>query len=1114
MAITVATAYVQVVPSLSGVGKAIANAFDSAAENAGKSAGGKAGSGMLSGLSAKAGAIAGAVQSVVGKAVSAVSSSIGSAISRADQMNNFPKVMKNLGYSAEDAGASIRKISSALDGLPTTSSAMAGMVQQLAPLTKSLDEATNISLAFNDAMLAGGASTAEQENALTQYTQMLAAGKVDMAAWRSIQAAMPGQLNQIAEAMLGAGKNGNDLYEAMKDGTVSFDDFNQAVMRLDKQGLGQYASFADQAKAATQGIGTAVENVRNRVAKAMQKVIEAIGTDRIAGAINGISSKFGPMGDAAAKAVTVARKAFDKMGAAVTDLAGKVKQTAGFQAFANAVTNLRDALGDAWGMLRKTASGVMDSVTAMTGSQPVVTAFANAFRFLSDKVADVANGIRLAVQAISLSLEGLSGGTAVDDLASVFDQLRITVNTVKQAVMDFLSGVASSGMWQAIGQVAHTVAQAFDDITWKVWSALDALNTQPGFDWAGLGKQIGDAFGAAIDAVNSVAKAFADMASRNLQPLADAIGNISTAIAGMSVDALGRLADALTRLSDWVDAHSQGVANAITAVGLAFISWKGLDMTIGAVTTALNAFSVACNGLSGGLMAVMGMGTGLKGLGDAIKGAGIATALGGAIGSVKDLGAAISLIPEALGEAGAVIGPKLATIGGAIGGAFSSLAPILSNPVTWIVVAIAAVIAAGVWFFTKTETGRKAWQSFCNAVSTAWNGMLTGIKTLWDNVSGAVSSAWNTFTTTLGTAWNALCNAVTTAWNTVWGVLEPIFAAIGHALYWIGIVVAAGLVTAWHVMCDVVTTVWDTITNAVSAGVQAVSDWFHSWFDPLVTWWQGVWQGISGWFSDRWNDITGIAQTVTTDVSDAIHSVFDAISGWWSGVWDGVSNTFSTIWNAIKSTADNVLNAISDTFHSIFDPIANWWGDVWDGVKNAASNAVQHVADTLSGVKDKVLGAFKGAGDWLRDVGGQIIEGLKRGITDKFDSLKNTVSDTCGKIQDWAEGVLGINSPSRVMRREVGRYVTLGLALGITDEARSVRKATEGVLGQIIAVQAPAIGMPTAGGIGSATPTLATAAAGAGGITLNYQNYAAPGLSAEQQLTDAAQRSKAILLGI
>lgn len=304
MAYQLAQAYVQIVPSMKGVGKAIENAFDGPSKSTGQKAGQSIGSGLSVGFAAKVGAVAGIASTVFSKVASVVTGSLNSAISRADQMNNFPKVMKNLGYSSEDAAASIKKISSALDGLPTTSSAMTGMVQQLAPLTSNLDQATNIALAFNNAMLAGGASTMEQENALTQYTQMLSAGKVDMQAWRSIQAAMPGQLNQVAEAMLGAGKNSNDLYEAMKNGSISFDDFNKKVMELNQNGFGKYASFAQQAKDAIQGIGTAMENVQNRVAKAVQKVVEAVGVENIAGAINGFSSQFGKVGDAAASMVT------------------------------------------------------------------------------------------------------------------------------------------------------------------------------------------------------------------------------------------------------------------------------------------------------------------------------------------------------------------------------------------------------------------------------------------------------------------------------------------------------------------------------------------------------------------------------------------------------------------------------------------------------------------------------------------------------------------------------------------------------------------------------------------------------------------------------------------
>ena len=319
MTYNLATAFVPIVPSMEGVGKAIEKAFGDVSQNAGSKGGVNAGKGFASGLLAKGGII-GAAAAVTTKAMSVISGSIGNAVSRADQMNNFPKVMKNLGYSSQDAAASIKKISNALDGLPTTSSAMTGMVQQLAPLTSNLDEATNIALAFNNAMLAGGASTMEQENALTQYTQMLSAGKVDMQAWRSIQAAMPGQLNQVAEAMLGAGKNSNDLYEAMKNGSISFDDFNKKVMELNQNGFGKYASFAQQAKDATQGIGTAMENVQNRVAKAVQKVIEAVGVENIAGAINGFSSQFGKIGDAAAGMVTGVKGWFGKAAQAAQPL--------------------------------------------------------------------------------------------------------------------------------------------------------------------------------------------------------------------------------------------------------------------------------------------------------------------------------------------------------------------------------------------------------------------------------------------------------------------------------------------------------------------------------------------------------------------------------------------------------------------------------------------------------------------------------------------------------------------------------------------------------------------------------------------------------------------------
>ena len=223
---------------------------------------------------ALAGAVGGAVAAATSKAISTVMGAIDGAVRRVDVMRNFPKIMENLGYSAGDAAASIKTMSDRLTGLPTSLDAMAGSVQQLAPLTGSLASATDLSLALNNALLAGGKSTSIQTNALEQYTQMLSVGKVDLAAFKALVTAMPGQLGQLSQSLLGAGSNWTDLYAAMQDGRVSFDQFNAAILDLNQNGLAGYASFAEQAKDATKGIGTAQENLGTAVTRGLANLID------------------------------------------------------------------------------------------------------------------------------------------------------------------------------------------------------------------------------------------------------------------------------------------------------------------------------------------------------------------------------------------------------------------------------------------------------------------------------------------------------------------------------------------------------------------------------------------------------------------------------------------------------------------------------------------------------------------------------------------------------------------------------------------------------------------------------------------------------------------------
>lgn len=581
MAYNLATAYVPIVPSMDGVGKALEKAFGDASKTTGSKTGQSIGKGLSVGFASKVGAVAGITSNVFSKVASVVTSSLGSAVDRADQMNNFPKVMKNLGYSATDAAASIKKISDALDGLPTTSSAMTGMVQQLAPLTSNLDEATDIALAFNNAMLAGGASTMEQENALTQYTQMLSAGKVDMQAWRSIQAAMPGQLNQVAEAMLGAGKNSNDLYEAMKNGSISFDDFNKKVIELNQNGFGKYASFAQQAKDATQGIGTAMENVKNRVAKAVQKVIDAVGVENIAGAINRFSSQFGKVGDAAAGMVTDVKKKFSEAGKWITGLYDKLDKT-------GAITRFKDTISTAFESARSRVTEAVDRIAgSFKGLVPdgaIVSAIEDVLKYVGTVFSDFADWVADTVEWWSKFIAALKDTGAVQQLAgalgSLFDAIgdvadafRGAGDMAESAAGRFDSAKGSAELLGAVIKVAADLVQKMADQLKRVaeWvkKFTDTLSDSGALDtWMDALERIFSALGDALGSLKKLGKALdggkksAEGAGKGLDTAAaaakgfaayiGAVANVVETVAGVLdgiASVVGKLADGI----DWLN---------------------------------------------------------------------------------------------------------------------------------------------------------------------------------------------------------------------------------------------------------------------------------------------------------------------------------------------------------------------------------------------------------------------------------------------------------------------------------------------------------------------------------------------------------------------------------
>lgn len=815
--------------------------------------------------------------------------SIGSAVSRVDTLNNFPRIMANLGYSASDAAKSAKKLSEKLRGLPTSLQDIMPLVQQIAPLTGSLDEATNVGLAFNNMLVASGKSTADQSRAMQQYTQMLATGKVDMMSWKTLMEVMPAQMNQLAESLLGAGKSGFDLYDALRDGKLTMEDVNKAMVKLNDEGSGKFASFAKQAKDASKGIQTAWTNLKTRITGAMASIIQAVGPEKISGALDRVGAAIGKIGDA-----------FDK--------AASGPGSKAFSATIGHIASLMPMVGAA--------------ITPLLTKLPLI---GGAFKGVG--------GPGLWVIAI------------------------------------FGSMVANSKKLQdALSQVANKLATAFSGSGAGAQNALGGISDLLG--------RLGD----------------------TIAPIVGMVGSLAASLGGVLLNAalsvLGALADLAAKISG-----NKVAMTALQVVLTGLVGAWGLYKTVTTAATAATAITKAAFGT----------------LSFALKGAAVAQ---------RAVTAATALTKVALGALSGKL--RIAAVAQA---AFNAVMAI--NPIVLVVAGIAALVAALVWFFTQTEAGRKAWRVFTVYLTTAWQAIKATAVAIWQGLAAFFSGLWENIKTVVFTAWEAIKAIFAPAIEFIKNLII-VFAAVLLTI-WQGI--SAAVMWVWNGIVAFLTPIITTITTVISTGIEFV---------------RGIWASVWGW-----------------------------VSSFFTAIWNGIVAFFTPIINRIRSIIAAVTGAIRGIWASVWGWVSSFFSGVWNNLVGFASGAISRLAGVLGRIRSAVWGAVAGAGSWLVQTGRNIITGLWRGISGAIGWLRSLVSNALGSIVSWAKSKLGIHSPSRVFRDQVGAMISEGIAVGITTRISSAR----GAMSELVdGAQEELQGLQ---GVRAAVSVAGNAAAGGAGMARN-----------------------------
>ena len=929
MAIEIATAFVQVVPSMKGVGKAIESAFGSASETAGNTAGIKAGNGFAGGFGAKLGVITGIAQSVAGKAIEAFMGLSGEITSASDSAQKFASTLNFAGVSERQIKRLTASTQDYADKTVYDLNDIRNTTAQLAangvPNYDRLAEA-----AGNLNAVAGGSADTFKSVAMV-LTQTAGQGKLTTENWNQLSDAIPGASGKIQQALKEAGAYTGNFRDAMADGQITAQEFNDAIMSL---------GFTDAAVEAATSAST------------------------IEGATGNLEA------------------AFVKLGASVLDTA-KPAITGGMSWIADGVTN----------------------------AVPVVQA-----------------GIEGLIGWFQRLYSKLEENGAITAFKSAWDTIRDAIMGVVNMVIDWAHMIPPDGLANGIKLVADTL--------------------------------------------------------------------------------------------NWFVRHGKELAPIIIGIGTAFAAVKGyqaLNSGLQALTGTMNTVTTAAKGVSNGIM--------------------LMTDLGGPVAMLKQMAGGLSLVKTA--QTAWSTATKMAT---AVQGAFNAV--IAANPIGAIAVAVAAFVAALAWFFTQTEAGRKAWAAFTSWLSETWAALVEGAKAIWNGlgeflanlwsaISGGITSAWTSITSFLSGVWNGISTTATTIFNGIRDFIVNVFTVIGALIVaplqaiqngintvfgWILSFITQQMnstntvwSTVWTAIYNVVSTIFGLISSCISTVVNAIRTVIVVFLSFLKGDWQGAWDAIKSFFTTTWDGIVAFLTPIINGIKTTIGNVLNAIQSVWASIWNAISGVVSTIWNAIsgvvstciqnvRNTISTVLNAISGVWTSVWNRVSSFLGNIWHGITSAVSNGIQSVSNTVGRIKSTVLGAVSGAGRWLYDTGRQVIQGLINGIGGAFKWVKDTIGNLGKNLIGWAKGVLGIHSPSRIFRDEVGKWIPAGMAQGIDKASGLVADSIDGLTDMV-----PTVSLKTDASR-LETPLAYSAVVGNGRIAYTVDDHTAE-YATKQDIIDAIDQA-------
>lgn len=258
----------------------------------------------------------------------------------------------------------------------------------------------------------------------------------------------------------------------------------------------------------------------------------------------------------------------------------------------------------------------------------------------------------------------------------------------------------------------------------------------------------------------------------------------------------------------------------------------------------------------------------------------------------------------------------------------------------------------------------------------------------------------------------------------------------------------AGIVVLWNTnegFRDAVTNVWNGVKDFIGNAVQAIGDFFSNLGTTISQlpqmfsdWLNGVIDTVTDWVSymasnaaiagsQFVHNVETFIQNLPANVASFLSNVISNVVGWVSNMASNASRAGSQFLSNAINFISQLPGRIASFLGNVISNLASWAGNMASKGAEGARNMFNAVVNGLASLPSSVL-----------SIGSDVVHGIWNGISGAAGWLAGKVKSFASGILDGMKNALGIHSPSRLFRDQVGKYIAQGIGEGFTDEIGSV----------------------------------------------------------------------------